>query len=182
MQGFKDISADTITETKRKFYLKKYLEEIILNIKPELKRTKIKVNIDCPKDLEVDTYPSSLFQVITILIMNSLTHGFDPDDVGIINITVAIANNNIVLTYADSGKGIAPENINKVFEPFFTTRRSKGNIGLGLHIAYEKIVQLLKGTISCESVLGKGATFTITFPRSLSSQDFLNQDTQEPFN
>jgi signal transduction histidine kinase len=125
------------------------------------------VNIDCPSDLLIDSYPSALFQTITILVINSLTHAFSPGEEGVINIRVTTSADNIVLKYADSGKGIAPEIINKIFEPFYTTRRGQGSIGLGLNIAYNRVVQLLKGTMSCESVLGKGSIFTIIFAKKL---------------
>ncbi|MEH6627838.1 MAG: ATP-binding protein [Motiliproteus sp.] len=69
----------------------------------------------------------------------------------------------IKLEYQDDGKGIAQECIAGVFEPFYTTSRSEGS-GLGLYICYNIVSNDLKGRISCNSQLGKGAEFTVVFP------------------
>lgn len=163
--SFKQISADQISESPRSFPLKGYLEEIVLSLKPLLKKTKLKVIIECPEDLVINSYPGIIFQIITIFMMNSLTHAFNPSDEGEISIRVLEEGKNIILRYSDTGLGIAPEHIKKVFEPFFTTKRGSGGIGLGLHIAYNRVIQVLNGTLRCESTLGHGATFIATFPK-----------------
>jgi histidine kinase len=72
-------------------------------------------------------------------------------------------NGRVVVTVTDTGKGI-PETIReKIFQPFFTTKKVGKGTGLGLSISYE-IVKDYKGTIEAESAEGKGSTFKITFP------------------
>ena len=78
---------------------------------------------------------------------------------------------DVILVYSDDGKGISPENIEKIFDPFFTTKRGKGGTGLGLHIIYNTVTQILKGSISCESTLGQGARFSIRLPISIAPED-----------
>jgi signal transduction histidine kinase/CheY-like chemotaxis protein len=70
--------------------------------------------------------------------------------------------NRIVLRVSDTGSGMDPETINHIFEPFFTTKQERG-AGLGLAIVHG-LVQQFGGTITVESVLGRGTTFTITLP------------------
>lgn len=164
IKSFKQVSADHVSEAKRVFQLKEYLDEIILSLHPTLKKTKLTTEINCATDIVIDSYPGILFQVITILVMNSVTHAFNPGEEGKISINVSDGDKMVTINYSDNGKGISPENLKKVFEPFFTTKRGKGGIGLGLNIAYNRIVQL-GGEISCASTLGEGTTFIINIPK-----------------
>ena len=70
--------------------------------------------------------------------------------------------------FSDTGCGIAPENLAKVFDPFFTTRKVGEGTGLGLSLSHG-IVRNHKGEIVVDSVVGKGTTFTITLPVSVES-------------
>ena len=74
------------------------------------------------------------------------------------------ANGEAVIEISDTGCGIDPKTVTRIFEPFFTTKQI-GASGLGLAIAHG-IVEQAGGTISVESVLGKGSTFTIALPAS----------------
>jgi signal transduction histidine kinase len=67
------------------------------------------------------------------------------------------------MSLADTGIGIAPENLERVFEPFFTTRSKDGGTGLGLSVTYG-IIADHGGLIDVESQVGKGSTFTVWLP------------------
>jgi signal transduction histidine kinase len=83
---------------------------------------------------------------------------------GKLNITARHSDNHTaVITVADTGEGIAPENLKKIFEPFFSTKTSKGGTGLGLSITYG-LIRELGGDIKVQSQLGQGTTFTLTLP------------------
>ena len=73
----------------------------------------------------------------------------------------AEAPGSVSIMLADSGKGIPTDNLNRIFNPFFTTRQQ--GTGLGLSIT-QRIVEQHNGEISVMSSTGKGATFTITLP------------------
>ena len=64
---------------------------------------------------------------------------------------------------SDTGHGIRPEDCDKIFDPFFTTKDIGHGTGLGLAISYG-IIKAHRGTISVESALGKGTSFTIRLP------------------
>ena len=70
---------------------------------------------------------------------------------------------SVLVSFADTGKGIQPDQLNKIFEPFYTTKEVGQGTGLGLSIVYG-IIQEHGGSIVCESSVGKGTTLTITLP------------------
>lgn len=73
------------------------------------------------------------------------------------------SDHSVEVAISDTGQGIPPEQIDRIFDPFFTTKESGHGTGLGLSIAYG-IVTTHRGTISVQSELGKGSTFTIRMP------------------
>ncbi|MGA2140902.1 MAG: substrate-binding domain-containing protein [Brevinematales bacterium] len=162
--SLKQVAVDQSTEVKRKFNVKEYVDQILLSLLPTLKKTCLNIEIKCSQDLEFDSYPGTIYQILTNFIMNSITHGYDKGQKGKIVIDIAKQNNNAVIIYSDDGKGISPDIIDKIFDPFFTTRRGQGGTGLGLHIVNNLITQKLKGTVKCESIINKGTFFTVNFP------------------
>ncbi len=165
IRSFKMVSADQISRERRTFSFRAYLDDIILSLEPKLKTRSCKIEIMCPDDLELDSYPGVFGQIVTNLVVNTLTHGYDGNEKAEISIAVSSEGNEIIILYKDQGKGIPEENMKKIFDPFFTTRRGTGeNSGLGLHIVYNLIIQTFQGTITCDSVEGNGCTFAITIP------------------
>jgi PAS domain S-box-containing protein len=80
-----------------------------------------------------------------------------------INIESSLADDQVILTFSDTGTGIKQKNLNKIFEPFFTTKESAKGTGLGLWVSYS-IVKSFKGDIKVKSKSGKGTTFIINLP------------------
>jgi predicted ATPase/signal transduction histidine kinase/tRNA A-37 threonylcarbamoyl transferase component Bud32 len=164
IRSFKQVAVDQSSEGRRAFKLKAYLEEVLLNLQPKLKRTKINVLIDCPDNIILDSFPGLISQIATNLVMNSLVHAYDSGDNGTICFSVSQQPQYLSFDYSDDGKGIPPDNIGKIFDPFFTTRRGQGGSGLGLHIVYNLVTQKLQGTITCESQVGVGTKFMMQIP------------------
>ncbi len=81
-------------------------------------------------------------------------------------ISTGLLNNDfLVVTIKDNGQGIDKKDLDRIFDPFYTTKRSMGGTGLGLGISAE-IIKQHKGTIKIESKLGKGTTVKIELPVS----------------
>jgi DNA-binding LacI/PurR family transcriptional regulator/signal transduction histidine kinase len=164
IRSFKQVAADQTSENKRLFKIKEYINEVLLSLKPQIKKTGHSISIVCPDDLAIESYPGPFSQIITNLVMNSIMHAFDEGTVGEISIAISREDDMIRLVYSDNGKGIKNEHLKKIYEPFFTTKRGRGGTGLGLHLVYDIVVRMLGGTIECESEEGKGTSFTIVFP------------------
>jgi signal transduction histidine kinase len=69
----------------------------------------------------------------------------------------------IAIEIQDNGKGISPEHLHRVFEPFFSSKQQGSTTGLGLSVCHG-IIQSLGGEITVDSTLGKGATFRVLLP------------------
>jgi|GEM_PF-729768 signal transduction histidine kinase len=113
---------------------------------------------DAPVRIDGDS--EQLEQVIAQLVTNART-AMSASPVKTLTVAVAPTPDGATLTVADTGKGIAPENLERVFEPFFTTKDVWTNIGLGLAVAY-RVVQEHEGRIELSSEPGRGARFSIS--------------------
>ncbi|HZP66127.1 MAG TPA: two-component regulator propeller domain-containing protein [Rudaea sp.] len=164
IKSFKLIAVDQTTEERRDIELGAYLNDIMTSLGPALKKTPHKVFIDCPAAVHLDTYPGALYQIVSNLVMNSLMHAFEPGVAGEIRVFAERHGDHVRLTYRDNGKGMSESVCAQIFEPFFTTRRGQGGSGLGMHIVYNLVTQLLKGSIRVESAPGEGARFEILLP------------------
>ena len=164
VQGFKQVAVDQTSGERREFKLKPYIEDVLLSLKPKLKKTDHVVTVNCPEDLKLDSFPGALSQIITNLVMNSLIHGFEGIEAGEITFDVAEEDGTAVLTYRDNGKGMDEKTLAKIFDPFFTTKRSQGGSGLGMHIVHNLVTQTLEGKISCKSKRGNGIIIRLQIP------------------
>jgi len=164
INSFKQVAVDQATESRRRFKVKAYLEEIFTSLRPVLKKRGASFAIDCAEEIEIESYPGLLSQIVSNLVMNALTHAFDGKPGGKIRIVVRKPGDRLELEFSDDGKGMSADVLAKIFDPFFTTNRSAGGSGLGLHIVYNLITQTLKGNIVCRSQPGQGTTFAIHWP------------------
>lgn len=164
IRSFKMVAADQISESRRSFNVREYIGQVLLSLRPKLKKTAHRVEVECDEELVIESYPGAFSQILTNFIVNSLTHAFGEGQAGLIRIEIARNDGMLSLTYSDDGCGIAPELQGRIFEPFYTTARAKGSTGLGLHIVFNIVTNTLGGTITCCSALGHGTTFQVRMP------------------
>jgi signal transduction histidine kinase len=164
VDNFKLLSKNTrMHKVKERFNLKKRLNEDLLSIESKIKKLNHQVTLNCP-DIEVESYPGVFSQIFSNLVSNAMIHGFDQGISGKINIDVLTTDQGLKLVFADNGKGIPTSDLDKIFEPFYTTNQGQGNTGLGLNIVYNLITQKLGGEISCESKPNEGTKLIISMP------------------
>jgi PAS domain S-box-containing protein len=162
--SFKKVSGDQGDEEKKTFNLKLYLQDILTSLGPKLKRTSHQIELRCNDDIEMTSFPSAIAQIIINLVVNSLMHGFKNKTSGTITIEVSLRKNQVVIDYTDNGQGIPKNQLEKIYDPFFTTARGEGGTGLGLNIVFNTVHQVLNGTITCVSKANMNTTFTIKIP------------------
>jgi signal transduction histidine kinase len=166
VRSFKQVAVDQSSDNIRNFNLCKYVGEILLSLQPKLKGRPVKVAIDCPADLEVDSFPGAVSQILTNMVVNSLVHGFERDQPGNITIRARLEDEDTVaFEYGDDGAGMDADTLSKLFDPFFTTKRGSGGSGLGAHILYNLVTGSLGGSLHVESSPGKGLQYLVRFPR-----------------
>ncbi|MBL8671618.1 MAG: PAS domain S-box protein, partial [Alphaproteobacteria bacterium] len=165
VQSFKQVSVDQVSGISRVIDLALYLREIVGTLSPQLRGSGITVAIECPDGVLLTTYPGAISQIVTNLVMNSLVHAFEPGASGQLTLAVSAGERDVEIVYADDGSGVSEDVLQRMFEPFFTTRRGRGGSGLGLSIVYNLVTQKLGGEIRAEGAPGKGLRFTIRLPR-----------------
>jgi signal transduction histidine kinase len=164
IQSFKQVAVDQASEQHRAFDLKPYLEQLLASLGPEVRRAGHSLLLDCGDGITLTSYPGALAQVLSNLVANAIAHAYEPGIAGIIALRVVPQGPEISITVSDTGCGIPAENLARIYDPFFTTRRGAGGSGLGLHIVYNIITETLGGRIECRSVPGQGTSFTATIP------------------
>ena len=153
--------------SKTEFDVHELLNETIGFLRPELKHSAIEINTRfMPGPLRMNSDAKLLGQVFVNFISNAIhavreRHG----DKGHIEISTHKAGSGVKIRFSDNGTGIPPENQEKIFELFYSTKAPGKGTGLGLPIC-QNIAQKLGGEITLQSKVGVGTTFTIHIPCS----------------
>jgi len=160
--------ADGKSQEKKYAQLFALVEEIFMCLCRDFSKDGITVQIQIPEELTVWAVPVQIQQVLMNLILNSrdamLPRG------GIMQIKATESVDDVQLEVMDTGCGIEPDDLENIFETFFTTKRG-GNSpsrdsGSGLGLAFcKKVVEAHGGCISVESKPAEGSTFTVTLPK-----------------
>lgn len=159
---FKQLAVnETVTDTVS-VKLKPWLQHLITRLNPP--NAAIGIILQCPDNLNLQLRASALATVLCHLLENALLHAFEADDSGEIRLEVQLLNRQLQIKVSDNGKGIDASVKDSVFNPFVTTRRASQSRGLGLHLCYNLVTQVLLGTIEMQSEAGKGTVFSLSLP------------------
>jgi signal transduction histidine kinase len=168
ISSFKQVAVDQASDAIRDINLKRYIEDLIQSLQPQLKKTQHQIHVECPQDLYVRCPAGAISQIFTNLIMNSLVHGFEGIEAGNMWIRVTPQHDGqqdrLHVHYSDDGRGLDESKLAHLFDPFFTTKRDQGGSGLGTHIVRNLVTQTLKGDIDASSEAGNGLTYEFSFP------------------
>lgn len=127
------------------------------------KKSNVNYTVEIADDeLLLKADPIQLTQIIFNLVINAIY--FSPEN-GIVTISASQSKEHITLKISDQGSGLSKEALDKVFQPFFTTKPMTDGSGLGLSVVHG-IVASHKGSISVENNADAGATFTVKLPKT----------------
>jgi signal transduction histidine kinase len=137
------------------------LGEVFQSFGDELRANKIEVTMNPGENLPfVRGSADKLKQVFLNLVLNA--RDAMPDG-GFIRIGTAVDNGLVKISIGDSGVGIPKENLDRIFDAFFTTKSKVSGVGLGLSVSYG-IISQHRGTINVTSMTGEGSTFVVSLP------------------
>ena len=166
IQSFKQVAADRNYSDQRSFDLGDLTEQVVMSLRPGLRKHNLTLNVECQPNLMMNSYPGPYGQVLTNLFLNSVAHAFPDGKPGTVDIQVRESGkDNVEIIFSDNGCGMSLDVRRRAFDPFFTTRRDHGGTGLGLHIIFNIITQSLSGRLTLDSAPGRGTTFRIRIPR-----------------
>lgn len=153
------------------------IDEILLRMPAELQ----KINPSYSVNLSFDNLPEEddgLFvfgndELLATAFRNIAANSCKYSDNKQVRITLSAKNGIVEIIIEDEGKGIPPEEVNNIFEPFFRSDTVKSTEGFGLGLALaSKIIKIHKGDIDVQSQLGKGSRFTVQLPASGKKNGF----------
>ena len=137
------------------------VNEVLELVKHKSRYDKVEIGIDCRADLpSVAGDAAALRQVFLNLVLNAVQA---IDGSGLVEISTAIEGNEVVVRVRDTGSGIAPETLDQIWNPFFTTKAVGQGLGLGLAVSYN-IVKKHCGEVQVETEVGKGTLFSVRLP------------------
>jgi PAS domain S-box-containing protein len=164
ISNFKQVAVDQTSEQRRIFKLDKVVNEVVALMLPMLRKTPYKLTILIPEEINMDSFPGPIEQIVTNLINNSILHAFDEDQPGQMTLTAERQEHQVKIEFADDGRGIPEHYLNRIFDPFFTTKLGRGGTGLGLNIVHNIVKKMLGGQIEVSSTAGSGTSFSIVLP------------------
>jgi PAS domain S-box-containing protein len=167
IQSFKQVAADRNYSDQRSFDLADLTEQVVMSLRPGLRKHNLTLNVDCQPNLVMNSYPGPYGQVLTNLFLNAVAHAFPDGKQGMIEIQARESGrDNVEIIFSDNGCGMSLDVRRRAFDPFFTTRRDQGGTGLGLHIVYNIVTNRLGGRLDLDSEPGSGTRIQIILPRT----------------
>ncbi len=143
------------------------LKEAVEITKVGTKAKDIKFTVNLNNDIpSLPLVADQIEQVFVNILLNAVDAMNDSKTINPnkeIIIESSLSDNQVILTFEDTGPGIEQKNLNKIFEPFFTTKEQGKGTGLGLWVSFG-IVKSFQGDLKVKSQLGSGTTFTINLP------------------
>jgi PAS domain S-box-containing protein len=164
--SFKQVAADRNYSDQRVFDLGDLTEQVVMSLRPGLRKHNLTLNVECQPNLSMNSYPGPYGQVLTNLFLNAVAHAFPDGKSGTVDIQVrASGKDNVEIIFSDNGVGMTLDVRRRAFDPFFTTRRDQGGTGLGLHIVYSIVTTRLGGRLDLDSEPGGGTRIQMILPR-----------------
>lgn len=165
---FKEVAVSESIQERETFNLSAFLAQSAPIIAEDVRDCKLDLDLDLPPVETVVSHADAFWRILSQLLSNAAQHPAAGASRVRVRLGLAVSERYddwLELSLEDDGAGIAEADLAHVFEPFFTTRRNNGHVGLGLHIVWNIVKYLLGGAISCASPPGGGSRFVVSFPR-----------------
>lgn len=165
---FKQVTVDQTSDQRRTFDLAEVSNEVLNMLLPTIRKSACQVDRELPDGLVCDSFPGGYGQVLTNLVLNAMSHAFEPDAPGHIRVHVGpVGDDQVELVVTDDGMGMDENVRSRIFDPFFTTKMGRGGTGLGMNIVHGIVTRVLKGQVAVRSTPGQGTQIRIVMPREV---------------
>jgi len=164
VHSFKQIAVDRTNDMRRRFGINDFIKEIEATMQHVFKSTPYRLEVKLSDDVELDSFPGVLSQIVLNLINNALMHGLDGQTTGCVYVELTPRDDRIEIMVKDDGLGMDDNVRKRIFEPFFTTKLGKGGSGLGMHIVHNLTTGPLGGLITVRSLPGNGTSVIVDIP------------------
>ena len=146
------------------------LAQAVGRLRPQVERQALSLDLDVSASLPPVIGDAERLESVAVnLLHNAIT--FTPAG-GSVRVSAALVGGDVMVKVSDTGGGIAPEDLPRVFERFYKADRSRGSVGTGLGLAVVKhAVEAHGGTVAVESELGRGSTFSFSIPAAVDQLD-----------
>lgn len=136
------------------------IEKVARLLKPEIKKTRIQFDYSCDSEYLTLQADEEMIEQVLINLLKNAMEALEPNPNPRITLKGTYDNNAVIIQISDNGPGIIPEAIERIFVPFFTTKKTGSGIGLALS---RQIMQMHNGTLTVESEPDVKTTFTLRF-------------------
>ncbi len=164
VQRFKQVAADQDTESLRRFALKEVLDAAVNAVQASRRPGSCAVSLQCDPAGTIYGYSGALAKAVQAVLENACDHAGAGAEA---RLEAREDGAQILISVQDSGPGMDPATRAHAFDPFFTTSRGAGHVGLGLPIAYNLVTFSLQGGIELDSAPGRGTMVRIRIPKAL---------------
>lgn len=184
IQSLKLVTEGKASSPRSRVGLRDYLSDIVLAVQVQPAAAGHQLTLECPDGLALDTYPGALTEVLLALLTNAFAHAFEAEPAAVAagaddggqrddtlrrpgKVTVSVRmldEERVELRVSDDGCGIPPDIQPRLFQPFTTTRRGAGSMGLGLYAVFNLVTGKLGGEIDIDSHPGRGTCVVLRLP------------------
>lgn len=174
IKSFKRLTFERASDEQVCFSVAQHLNDLCKSMKGLLQKHNISLKKNIAEGMSLTGHAGAFSQIVQIFISNAIDHAFEGMAGACIEITCKSRDADVVIIVKDNGKGIEPEILPTIFDPFITSKRQHQHTGLGLHMAKIWIEQVFNGEIFVESIVGKGSRFELVF-RSIQTSHLESQ-------
>lgn len=168
IEDFKQVAVLTESDSPQAFQLTGFLKQVIETLQPIVKKHEINIELKCEANVTITSWQGLLAQVLGTLMDNAIQHAFnDQVESRDIQIVAKTTKDGLILRFSDNGSGIENIHRDKIFEPFYTTKRQFGATGLGLSLVFNIVHHKLNGELSLCNEHKKGSAFILRLPYSV---------------
>jgi serine/threonine protein kinase/signal transduction histidine kinase len=171
ISSFKKLSVLTEERRIQRFNVSDLLEGIHVTNSVRWNQHLVDLHLSCEASEQLISYPQAITEVLTLLIDNAMDHAFPESFLEqakvppMVSVSYQSTDTTALFVVADNGKGMSKSDQNAMFDPFHTSKRGSGHIGLGGSVIYNLVNHQLSGSIQCSSEIHQGCQFIIEIPK-----------------